>query len=412
MTTLQECSLLGKVASQQARNLTSVQKNSVLLEFAQLLLKNKEMILNENQKDLEQANDLSNSMKDRLTLNEERLAAMALGVRQVANLEDPVGRILEERDLENHLHLTKVSVPFGVIGIIFEARPNVSADCSALCLKAGSACILKGGKEAKYSCKAIVSCMQEALTKYDLDPNIVQLVTDKSHQEVQEWIEERNSLDLLIPRGSKKLIQSVVLHAKVPVIETGAGICHTYVDDQANIDMAVNIIENAKCSHPSVCNAMETLLIHKKVAQELLLALSPRLQKYGVVIHGDEMTKQILPEVVLASNQSYATEYNDFEMNCKIVNNVQEACEHIEKYGTHHSDCIVTEDENHVQFFMNHCDSACVYHNASTRFTDGFKFGLGAEIGISTQKLHARGPMGLKELTTYSYQIRGKGEIR
>lgn len=412
MSTLHEQCLNAKKASRTLRNLSSEKRNTILNAFANQLVEQQELILAENAKDVAEAVSLSPAMIDRLTLTKERIASIAEGIRQVALLEDPLHQVLEERILSSGISLKKISVPMGVIGIIFESRPNVSADCSALCFKAGSACVLKGGKESYRSCKAIIDQMKHALRQYGVDENAVVLAEKPTHEETQAFMEDRSSVDLLIPRGGRSLIRAVVEHAKVPVIETGAGVCHVYVDESANLEMACKIVINAKCSRPSVCNAMETLLVNQKAAETFLPMICSELQKRNVIIHGDASSRTIVPQIEKADESSWSTEYNDLEMNLKIVASVEEAVDHIETYGTHHSESIVSENDEHVETFMNGCDSACVYHNASTRFTDGFEFGLGAEIGISTQKLHARGPMGLKELMTYAYHLEGKGEIR
>ena len=412
MTSLQEQCQLAKDASRTLRTLSCEKRNTILMAFADHLLQNQEDILKANQEDLAEASDLNDAMQDRLTLNDERIQAIAEGIRQVAVLEDPLHILLEDRILTSGIHLQKITVPMGVIGVIFESRPNVSADCTALCFKAGSACVLKGGRESYRSCKAIVDQMKSALQQYGVNEHAVELAERPSHEETQAFMEDRSSVDLLIPRGGKKLIQTVIAHTKVPVIETGAGVCHTYVDESADLKMAENIVINAKCSRPSVCNAMETLLVNQKTANTFLPMICKELKKRNVIIHADEKARQIVSGLEHADETSWSTEYNDLEMNLKIVASTEEAVAHIEKYGTHHSETIVSQTPEHVQYFMDGCDSACVYHNASTRFTDGFEFGLGAEIGISTQKLHARGPMGLRELTTYSYHLEGKGEIR
>jgi glutamate-5-semialdehyde dehydrogenase len=412
MTSLKEQCQLAKRASRSLRTLSAEKRNAVLKAFADNIRKHQAEILQANQADLKEAVSLSEAFQDRLMLNSERLQAIADGIEQIAGLEDPLHNVLEDRILSSGIHLQKITVPMGVIGIIFESRPNVSADCTALCFKAGSACILKGGKDSYHSCQAIVAQMKTALAIYGIDENAAVLAENPTHEETQAMMEDRSSVDLLIPRGNKKLIQSVVEHAKVPVIETGAGVCHTYIDASADLDMALKIAVNAKCSRPSVCNAMETLLIHEKVAPAFLPLLAKEMQKRNVIIHADEKSQQIIPGLKTADEESWSTEYNRLEMNLKIVGSVQEAIDHIEKYGTHHSECIVSASPENVKIFMDGCDSACVYHNASTRFTDGFEFGLGGEIGISTQKLHARGPLGLKELTTYTYHLEGKGETR
>jgi glutamate-5-semialdehyde dehydrogenase len=412
MTSLKEQCQLAKRASRSLRTLSIEKRNAVLRTFADNLRKHQDEILQANQADLEEASALSEAFQDRLMLDSERLQAIADGVEQIADLDDPLHKVSEDRILSSGIHLQKITVPMGVIGIIFESRPNVSADCTALCFKAGSACVLKGGRDSYHSCLAIVSQMKAALRQYGADENAAVLAENPTHEETQAMMEDRSSLDLLIPRGNKKLIQSVIAHAKVPVIETGAGVCHTYVDESANLNMALQIAVNAKCSRPSVCNAMETLLVHQGIAQAFLPMLCAEMQKQNVIIHADEESRQIVPGLKAADEESWSTEYNRLEMNLKVVGSVQEAVDHIDKYGTHHSECIVSETPENVQYFMDGCDSACVYHNASTRFTDGFEFGLGGEIGISTQKLHARGPLGLKELTTYTYHLEGKGETR
>lgn len=412
MSTLLEQSLAAKKASRHLRTISLEQRNAVLNTFADNLLKDTTIILRENAKDLAEATQLSDAFQDRLRLNEERIQAIAGGIRQVASLDDPLHIVLEDRILSSGIHLKKITVPMGVIGVIFESRPNVAADCTALCFKAGSACILKGGKESYRSCKAIVDAMKHALQDAGMDEHAVELAEKPSHEETQAFMEDRANVDLLIPRGGKNLIRTVVDHAKVPVIETGAGVCHVYVDDSADLKMAQEIVINAKCSRPSVCNAMETLLVKDTVAPSFLPSMVQALKEHNVIIHADEEARKISANLLPADETSWSTEYNDLEMNLKIVHSLSEAIDHIETYGTHHSECIVTENLEHVQAFMDGCDSACVYHNASTRFTDGFEFGLGAEIGISTQKLHARGPMGLRELTTYSYHLEGKGETR
>ena len=406
---------LAKTASRTTRTLTLEQRNTVLLQFAENLVKQAEHVISENLKDIEEArrNGLSEAMIDRLTLTAGRIEGMAEGIRQIADLEDPLGKVLDDRIIRCGIHLKKITSAVGVIGIIFESRPNVTADCAALCLKAGSACVLKGGKESYRSCLAVVDVLKEILKENGIDENAVTLAERPSHEETQRFMECTEYVDLLIPRGGKKLIRAVVDHAKVPVIETGAGVCHVFVDASADQDMAEKIVINAKCSRPSVCNAMETLLVHKDAAAAFLPRITAKLAENGVTeIYGDEKSRAVCPSYQKADEQSWHTEYNDLIMNVKTVDSVEEAVSHIETYGTHHSDAIITEDDENAVYFLNNVDSACTYHNASTRFTDGFEFGLGAEIGISTQKLHARGPMGLNELTTYRYLLEGKGEIR
>ncbi|MBP5254084.1 MAG: glutamate-5-semialdehyde dehydrogenase, partial [Lachnospiraceae bacterium] len=403
-----------KQASRQVRTLSDEVRTGVLNLFAEQLLSRKAEILEANAEDLRAAeeNGMSQAFLDRLRLTSARIDGIAQGVREIAAMEDPLHRVLEERTLSCGVYLKKLTVPMGVIGIIFESRPNVSADCAALCFKAGSACVLKGGRDSLRSCRALMAAMHAALAAYGVDESAVVLLENPDREETNALMADRRSVDLLIPRGSSRLIQAVVQHAKVPVIETGAGVCHTFVDASADFAMAENIVLNAKCQRPSVCNAMETLLVHEAVAEAFLPKMAEALAERGVRIHGDEASRRILPGILPADEESFHTEYNDLEMNLRIVRDTDEAIRHIETYGTHHSDCIVSETPEHVAKFMNGVDSACVYHNASTRFTDGGVFGMGAEIGISTQKLHARGPMGLAELTTYCWQVEGHGEVR
>lgn len=411
---LNEQAILAKNASKQLRTSSNEVRSNVLNAFADYLVQNTDTILKENKIDLDNAkeNGIRKNMIDRLTLTASRIQDIAQGVKEVATLDDPLNIVLEERTIQSGILLKKISSPMGVIGVIFESRPNVSADVSALCIKAGSSCILKGGKESYHSCYSIVECMKQALKDNGLSEDCVQLANNPTHKEVEEFISNRDSLDLLIPRGGKKLIQSVVNNAKVPVIETGAGVCHTYIAESADASMAEKIVINAKCQRPSVCNAMETLLVNETFANKHLTNICESLKKNGVTIYADDKSRHLVNGLLEANDESYYTEYNDLILNLKIVKDVDEAIHHIETYGTHHSEAIITRDMNEAEYFMNHIDSACVYVNASTRFTDGYEFGLGAEIGISTQKLHARGPMGLKELTTYTYHLYGKGETR
>ena len=403
-----------KAAAKITRNLSTDIRNGVLLQFASNLRQQKEAILSANAIDLAAAekSGMKASFVDRLRLSEKSIEGIAVGIEQTASLADPLNVVLEDRILSSGVHLQKISCAIGVIGIIFESRPNVCADCAALTFKSGNACILKGGKDSYHSCEAIVKAMHDALHKFGVSEDAVILLKHPDHKETQEWISNRSSMDLLIPRGSARLIRSVVDHARVPVIETGAGICHVYVDETADLSMAVDIIINAKCQRPSVCNAMETLLVQKSAAKKLLEMLWPQLKNNGVKVYGDETACSIIPEFEKGNEENWNTEYNDLILNVVTVEDVQQAVSHIETHGTHHSESIVSKDENAVSYFMNNVDSACVYHNASTRFTDGFEFGLGAEIGISTQKMHARGPMGLQALTTVVWHLYGNGEIR
>jgi glutamate-5-semialdehyde dehydrogenase len=340
---------------------------------------------------------------------------MADGVEAVADWPDPVGHIQEEYTLPNGILVRKVSVPLGVVGIIFESRPNVTSDCAALCIRAGNACILRGGKEAFQSNSKITEIMRNALAVTDIPEDAVQLVMDTDRRSAKELMEMTGYIDVLIPRGGAGLIRSVVDNAKVPVIETGAGNCHIYVDKAANIEMAADIVVNAKTSRPSVCNAAEHLLVHRDIAEEALPVIASRLREKDVELHVDAAAGAILrggADVLPATDADWSTEYIALTMGIKIVDSLEEAIDHIERWSTHHSDCIVTDDQEAADRFLAGVDSAAVYHNASTRFTDGGEMGLGAEIGISTQKLHARGPMGLEELNTYKYVIRGNGQTR
>lgn len=389
-------------------------RNRILNAFSEALIRCTQTILEANAQDVSEArgSGLSEAMTDRLTLNEARIQAMAEGVRDIAALPDPLHRILEERTLASGIRLQKISVPIGTIGIIYESRPNVTADCAALCLKSGNACVLKGGREAYRSSLAIVSLLQEILCAEGLSPHTVTLIGRVSHEDTARFMECRESLDLLIPRGSRRLIRAVVDHAKVPVIETGAGICHIYVEKSADPAMAERIIVNAKCQRPSVCNAMETLLVEREIADTFVPRIAAVMDAHHVTMYGDTTCTQLSELIRPALPDSFDTEYNDLIMNIAVVGSTADAVRHIGMHGTHHSDAILSENAGETAWFMDNVDSACVYHNASTRFTDGFLFGLGAEIGISTQKLHARGPMGLGELTTYTYHLEGKGEIR
>lgn len=414
MTTLE---LMGQNAKKASRVLMNAgaEKDKALLAIAGALRANADAIIAANDIDIEngKAAGLTESLLDRLRLSKERIEGMAEGVEQVAAQSDPVGRIIEGRTLKNGLQIEKTTVPMGVIGIIFEARPNVTSDAAALCLKAGSAVILRGGKEAINSNKAIASVMRDAIEQAGLPRDCVALIEDTSRQSATELMQLTDYLDVLIPRGGAGLIRSVVSNARVPVIETGVGNCHVYVDKDADIEMAKNIVFNAKTSRPSVCNAIETVLIHKDIAEEALPVIKAALDEKNVEIRGCERTKAILGDCVKdATENDYAVEFLDFILAVRIVDSLDDALEHIARYSTGHSDCIVTDNYAAANTFTSSVDSAAVYVNASTRFTDGGEFGLGAEIGISTQKLHARGPMGLNELVSCKYIIRGNGQIR
>lgn len=409
--------IMGANAKKAARFLMNAgsEKDVALLAIAKALRENSDKIISANNADIENGKKagLTDSLLDRLRLTEERIEGMADGVEQVAALKDPVGRVLDGSTLKNGLKIEKVTVPMGVIGIIYEARPNVTSDAAALCLKAGSAVILRGGKEAINSNKAIAEVMRNAIEQAGFPADCVALVEDTSRDSATELMQLTDYLDVLIPRGGAGLIKSVVNNAKVPVIETGVGNCHIYVDDSADIDMAKNIIFNAKTSRPSVCNAIETVLVHKDIAEKALTQIKAELDKKNVEIRGCDKTKEILGNcVVTATEEDYANEFLDYILAVKVVDGLDGALDHIAKYSTGHSECIITSNYANAEKFTACVDSAAVYVNASTRFTDGGEFGLGAEIGISTQKLHARGPMGLNELVSSKFIIKGNGQIR
>lgn len=414
MTKLEIMGANAKKASRFLMNAGS-KKDDALLAIAKALRENSDTIISANNIDIENGKKagLTDSLLDRLRLTNERIEGMADGVEQVAALKDPVGRVLDGSTLKNGLKIEKVTVPMGVIGIIYEARPNVTSDAAALCLKAGSAVILRGGKEAINSNKAIADIMRNAIEQAGFPADCVALVEDTSRSSATELMQLTEYLDVLIPRGGAGLIKSVVNNAKVPVIETGVGNCHIYVDDSADIDMAKSIIFNAKTSRPSVCNAIETVLVHKDIAEKALPQIKAELDKKNVEIRGCDKTKAILGDcVVPATEDDFANEFLDYILAVKVVNSLDDALDHIAKYSTGHSECIVTSSYANADRFTACVDSAAVYVNASTRFTDGGEFGLGAEIGISTQKLHARGPMGLNELVSSKFIIKGNGQIR
>ena len=407
---------MGRRAKEAARILATAGalKQKALLHAADALWSRREEILAANVQDLEagKAAGMSQALLDRLALTEGRIQDMSTAVKEVAKAPDPVGRVLSGSVLENGLQLQKVTVPMGVMGIIYEARPNVTSDAAALCVKAGSAVILRGGKEALNSNRAVAQVLRDALEETGLPADCVQLVQDTSRQFAQELMTLTDYLDVLIPRGGAGLIRSVKENARVPVIETGVGNCHVYVDQSADLDMAAEIIFNAKCSRPSVCNAIETILVHEKAAPAALPKIQERLEEKQVELRGCERTRAILPGITPATEEDWSTEYLDYILAVKVVDSLEEALEHIGRYSTGHSECIVTQDYTAAQRFLNEVDAAAVYVNASTRFTDGGQFGLGAEIGISTQKLHARGPMGLEQLVSYKFLIRGNGQVR
>ncbi len=390
----------------------TVSKNKILTDIALSLKSQAEEIYKENKKDIEAAKKagISEALIDRLTISEKVINSMAQSALQVAQLPDPVNRLISEYKRADGLEIKKVSVPFGVIGIIFEARPNVTVDSALLCIKSGNAVILRGGKEAFNSNLCLTKLIRGVLKENGFDENCVNLITDTTRASAYELMNLKGYIDLLIPRGGKGLIKSVTENASVPVIETGAGNCHIYVDESADIELAKKVIFNAKTSRPSVCNAAESLLIHKNIAKEALPQIAKALE--GVQLRGCKESLEILPHITLATEEDFYAEYNDYIMSVKIVDSLSEAISHINEHGTQHSECIITKCDENAACFMDQVDAAAVYVNASTRFTDGFEFGLGAEIGISTQKLHARGPMGLNELTTYKYKVYGTGQVR
>lgn len=411
---MKEIGIKALAAKDFLATVTTNEKNRALLAIAKALRNSSETIISENKTDLENGrkNGLSDGMIDRLMLDESRIEGIASAVENVAALPDPCGRLLEEIKRPNGLIIKKVSVPIGVIGIIYESRPNVTADAAVLCLKSSNAVILRGGKEAINSNIAIVAAMRSALADCGFDENCIQLVTDTSRESSNQMMKMKGYIDCLIPRGGKGLIKSVVENSTVPVIETGSGNCHIYVDESADIDMAANIIFNAKTQRISVCNACESLVIHSGIINRALPAIKKRLDEKNVEMRGDERAMAAANGVLPASDVDFATEYLDYKISVKTVDSLDEAIKHINKYSTGHSEAIITQNEDNAREFLQRIDSSSVYVNASTRFTDGGEFGLGAEIGISTQKLHARGPMGLRELTTTKYLICGNGQVR
>ena len=412
---LKQACLQVKEASKFLGILDTKAKNKALQAIHDALLLHKDAILKANKQDMERADavyNLSTSMKERLLLSDKKISDMALGVKQVMDLPDPVFQIIGEHTLSNGLEIIKETTPFGVIAMIYESRPNVTVDAAVLCIKSGNACILRGGKEAHYTNEILTIIMQKALESVQIPAQVVYSVLDSSRELIQDILHMRGIIDLVIPRGSKQLIQTVISDSIIPVIETGSGVCHTYIDKEADIEKAEAIIINAKVQKPSVCNAMETLLVHRHIAPLVIEKIFPLLKQHGVELRGDAQIASLYSSIKPATEEDCSTEYNDLILSIKIVDSVEEAVKHIIVYSTHHSECIVSENKDNVAFFMNHIDAACLYHNASTRFTDGFEFGFGAEIGISTQKLHVRGPMGLDSLVTYKYKVFGNGQVR
>lgn len=415
-TSLIQLGIRAKAAARQWAVASAGEKDRALHSMAKALTEAEPAILAANRQDIDNAAaaGMTRALLDRLTLNAARIAGMAEGIRQVAALGDPVGEITEGYRRPNGLRIQKTRVPLGVVGIIYEARPNVTSDAAALCLKAGNAVLLRGGKEALQSNIAVTAALRQGLAQAGLSPDGVQLLEDTSRETASEMMRLRQYIDVLIPRGGAGLIRAVVENSTVPVIETGIGVCHVFVDKDANADMASAIIVNAKVSRPSVCNAAETLLVHADVAEAMLPRLAADLQKAGVTLRACGRSRAILNDdsVEPATDEDWATEYLDYILSVKIVDSLDDAVEHITRYGSGHSECIVTNNHQAAERFTSLVDAAAVYVNASTRFTDGGEFGMGAEIGISTQKLHARGPMGLRELTTFKYVVYGNGQIR
>jgi len=394
--------------------LSADQKNQAILKIADELHKRRALIIGENRKDINAAiaNGTPQPIIDRLMLDEERIADMAEGLRQIAELDDPVGEVLLERTLDSGIRMQKVRVPFGLIGIIYEARPNVTIDAIGLCLKTGNAVLLRGGSNAIHSNLCLISIVKGALAHTEVSANAVQYIEGLDRKLVEEMLTLNQHLDLVIPRGGAGLIKMVVEKSTVPVIETGVGNCHLYIDEQAQVDMAISIAINAKTQRPSVCNAIENILVERSWADRHLVQLIDVLSENNVKVLGCQESQAYDQRVQAASEEDYYTEFLDNVLSMKIVNSVDQAILHIEKYGSRHSEAIITDDQANAEKFLAQVDAAAVYHNASTRFTDGFQFGFGAEIGISTQKLHARGPMGLPELTSYKYRICGEGQVR
>jgi glutamate-5-semialdehyde dehydrogenase len=404
-----------KQAFNVVSQLNAKTKNKVLNDMADALTLNCDMIINENIKDVQagKLNNLSKVLLNRLFLDKQRIYDMATSIKKIALLKEPIGRIYDGWNVDSGLKIQKVSVPIGVVGIIYESRPNVTSDTACLCFKSGNVCILKGGKEAQNSNKIIAKILQGVLGKNNLPLHIISLLPDSSRQGVENLIKQDKFLDLIIPRGGHSLISFVSKNATVPVIKHDKGLCHTFIDKDANIQKALNISINAKCRRVEICGAMETLLVHKDIASVILPALIEKFEPFNTLIKGCQKTCELLDDdIKLATNEDFQTEYLDNILSIKIVKNVNEAIEHIQEFGSHHSDAIITENYTTAENFLNKVDSACVYLNASTQFTDGGEFGFGAEVGISTNKIHARGPMGINELTTYKFKIYGNGQIR
>lgn len=415
---LQQIGEQAKKVSYQLALLSKDQKNQALRSVCQTIIEQTQEILDANEMDMDHGRQkgLSEGLLDRLSLNEQRIQDMANAVLDIVRLEDPIGEVIDAFDLENGLHIEKKRVPIGVVGIIYEARPNVTLDAFSICFKTGNAVVLKGGSDAIHSNMAITKAIQKGLQKSGISKEAIQLIESTSHEDTKRFMQMTEYVDVIIPRGSKRLIQSVMQNAKVPVIETGAGNCHIYIDDTADFKKAVDIVFNAKTQRIGVCNAAESLLVHKDIAQEVLPLIQDKLNEKNVLLKCDAISYDILKpypgRIEQATNEDWATEYLDYILSVKVVDDMDQAIQHINTYSTKHSESIITESKENALKFLNEVDSACVYWNASTRFTDGGIFGFGAEIGISTGKIHARGPMGLKEMTSYKYQIQGHGQVR
>ena len=402
-----------KQSSRVVATLSTAIKNKTLLEFADALEENSCFIIEENIKDMKLAKqlDLSSAMQDRLYLNDSRIQDMANAIRQIASQTEPVGRVLDGWLTKDNLNIQKVSIPIGVIAIIYESRPNVTSDTAALCFKSGNVCVLKGGKEAENSNKAIAKIIQDVLEKNNLPKEIVSLLPDSSREGVAKLIVEDKYVDLIVPRGGEALIKFITQNSSIPVIKHDKGVCHTFIDKDANATKSINIVVNAKCQRPSACNSLETLLVHKDIAPYILTGIQEELSTYGTILKGCPKTLEYI-KIAPAKEEDFYIEYLENILNIKVVENLNEAIEHISKHGSGHSEAILSENYTAINKFLNEVDAACVYANASTRFTDGGEFGLGAEVGISTNKLHSRGPMGINDLTTFKYKIYGQGQVR
>ena len=402
-----------KESSRVVATLSTAIKNKTLLEFADALEENSCFIIEENIKDMKLARelDLSSAMQDRLYLNDSRIQDMANAIRQIASQTEPVGRVLDGWLTKDNLNIQKVSIPIGVIAIIYESRPNVTSDTAALCFKSGNVCVLKGGKEAENSNKAIAKIIQDVLEKNNLPKEIVSLLPDSSREGVAKLIVEDKYVDLIVPRGGEALIKFITQNSSIPVIKHDKGVCHTFIDKDANATKSINIVINAKCQRPSACNSLETLLVHEEIASYILPGIQEELSAHGTILKGCPKTLEYI-KIAPAKEEDFYIEYLENILNIKVVENLNEAIEHISKHGSGHSEAILSENYTAINKFLNEVDAACVYANASTRFTDGGEFGLGAEVGISTNKLHSRGPMGINDLTTFKYKIYGQGQVR